>query len=155
MKKVLLALVAVSAAGYGVYQWQSSEAPAPATSDSKLVQDRLWIDHIPRSERDTIQIFAALTEQPVGVFQASSVWRGQFELFKYEAHGEELRVVFPQDGAKEKLRAKATRCNKAGMDFCLELDGSSRGVKKYYSREGWEIGSVRELDALKTKLLAE
>ena len=31
------------------------------------------------------------------------------------------------------------------MDFCLELEGSSRGVKKYYSREGWEIGTVRDI----------
>ena len=34
------------------------------------------------------------------------------------------------------------------MDFCLELEGSSRGVKKYYSREGWEIGNVRDIDTL-------
>src|SRR5260221_6433183 len=98
MKKALLALVAVSMAGYGVYRWRSAETPAPAHTDSALLQDRLWIDHMPRNERDTIQVFAALTEQPVGVFQAASMWKGQYELFRYESHGDELRVVYPQNG---------------------------------------------------------
>jgi hypothetical protein len=38
------------------------------------------------------------------------------------------------------------------MDYCLELEGSSHGVKRYYSREGWEIGSMRDLDAMRAKL---
>jgi hypothetical protein len=40
------------------------------------------------------------------------------------------------------------------MDYCLEIEGASRGVKRYYSREGWEVGSVRDIDAVTRKLLA-
>jgi hypothetical protein len=152
MKKALLAMVAVTATGYGVYRWQS-DAPAKATTaDDDLITDRLWIDHLPRNDKDMIQIFAAITEEPVGIFQATSQWKGEFELFRYERQGSELRVVFPQTGTKDRVTAKATRCDQRGMDFCLELEGSSRGVKKYYSREGWEIGSVRDIDALTHEL---
>ena len=35
------------------------------------------------------------------------------------------------------------------MDFCLELDGASRGAKRYYSREGWEIGQAHDIDSVK------
>jgi hypothetical protein len=147
MKKALLAVVAVAGAGYGVYQWRSDSKPAPKADDD-LIVDRLWIDHIPRNDKDIIQIFAAITEEPVGIFQATSQWKGEFELFRYERSGSELRVVFPQTNTKDRVKAKATRCNQRGMDFCLELEGSSRGVKKYYSREGWEIGSVKDADAL-------
>jgi hypothetical protein len=144
MKKLIL-LAVVAVVGVGVYRWQTRSAEVPG--DASLIQDRLWVDHMPRSERDSINIFAALTEQPVGVFQETSVWSGKYELFRYEAHGEELRIVFPQNGDNEKVRAKARRCNEGGMDYCLELSGSSRGVKRYYSREGWEIGSLADEEA--------
>jgi hypothetical protein len=149
MRKALLVVAVVGAAGYGVYRWR---APAAVAHDD-LVKDRLWVDHIPRTERDTIQIFAALTEQPVGAFQASSMWKGQYELFRYESHGDEFRLLFPQNGDRERVTVKATRCNKNGMDYCLEVRGASRGVKQYYSREGWEIGSVGDISAAQGKLL--
>jgi hypothetical protein len=55
-------------------------------------------------------------------------------------------------GDRETVRAKAWRCNDGGMDFCLELDGASRGVKRYFSREGWEIGGNHDLDAIARQL---
>lgn len=152
MKKALLAMVVVAGAGYGVARFRG-EAPAPQ-HDKSLVTDRLWIDHIPRGEKDVVQIFVAITEEPLGVFQAASRWKGEFELFRYESHGDEFRIVFPQTGTRDRARMKATECNKGGMDYCLEIEGASRGVKRYYSREGWEVGSVRDLDALSRKLLA-
>ena len=152
MKKALLAVVVAASAGVGIYQWRSADAPPAAKQADVAVTDRLWIDHIPRSDKDVIQIFAALTEEPVGIFQATSQWKGEFEIFRYEQHGGELRMLFPQTGTRDRVKAKATECDKNGMDFCLELDGASRGVKRYYSREGWEIGSVRDIDALKAKL---
>jgi len=151
MKKLLVVAVIASAAGYGVYRWQRSDAPAPiaAKSDAKLVKDRLWVDHIPRSDRDTIQVFAALSEDPVGVFQSASMWKGQYELFRYESNGEEFRIVYPQDGKRESVKLVATECNQNGMDYCLEVKGSSRGTKRYYSMEGWEIGSLANLQQLR------
>ncbi len=154
MKKALLAVVAVAGAGYGVMRWQGTPTPAPAPQQhDDLITDRLWIDHIPRNDRDTVQIFAALTEEPVGIFQAASQWKGEFELFRYEQHGGELRMLFPQTGTRDRVKAKATECNRGGMDYCLELEGSSRGVKRYYSREGWEIGSRHDIDALARTLV--
>lgn len=151
MKKAVLAMAVLAGTGYGVYRWSSDDAPS-APKGKVSVTDRLWIDHIPRNDRDTVQIFVAITDEPMGIFQATSQWKGEFELFRYEQHGDELRILFPQTGTRDRVRAKATECNKNGMDYCLELEGSSRGVKRYYSREGWEIGSLRDLDAVKAKL---
>lgn len=150
MKKALLAMVVIAGAGYGVARWRS-DAPAPKAA-GVAVTDRLWIDHIPRNDKDVIQVFVAITEEPVGVFQATSQWKGEFEFFRYEQHGSEMRMLFPQTGTKDRVQAIATECNRNGMDYCLELKGASRGVKRYYSREGWEIGSVRDIDAVKAKL---
>lgn len=140
MRKLLLLVLVVAVAG-GASWWLRGDA---STSDAKLVTDRIWVDHLPKNDRDTINVFAVLTQEPVGVFQAASVWKGSYEVFRYEMHDGELRAVYPQTGDKDRMRVRARRCNEAGMDYCLEVSGASRGVKRYYSREGWEIGSLAD-----------
>lgn len=159
MKKFVLLMILGTAAMASIWSWQRPDHEVEL--DRRLIADRLWIDHIPRNDKDVIHLFAMLSEQSAGVFQATSQWRGNYEVFRYEAQGGELRLVYPQTGDRETARAKARRCNEGGMDFCLELEGASRGVKKYYSRKGWEIdgapdlGTVKQrLDALHTRLLA-
>src|SRR5512135_1919272 len=146
MKK--LALIPVLAAVvYGGYHLRSHEA-AHTTVE---VRDRVWIDHLPKSDRDTINVFALLTEQPVGIFQATSAWKGGFEAFRYEKQGNEVRAVFPQNGDREKLTVSECTCDVRGMDYCLEVSGSSRGVKKYYSRKEWIIERHDQLEKMVSK----
>ncbi len=121
-----------------------TRSTAVAPSDSKLLVGRIWVDHVPRNERDMIQLFGLLPDDPIGIFSKRSVWKGDFEGFRFEVNGDEVRALFPHDGKKEKFRAKARACNEGGMDFCLDIQGSDHGVKRYYSREGWEIGSLHD-----------
>jgi hypothetical protein len=148
MKKAVLLVIAVVVVVVSLWSWKHTARPG----ENRLVVDRIWIDHIPRGERDTIRVFALVSEHSIGVFQATSQWRGAYEAFRYEAGGGELRLVFPQTGDRETVRAKARRCSEGGMDFCLELDGASRGAKRYYSREGWEIGGGHDLDAIERQV---
>lgn len=160
MKKLVLAVVVLSAIAFvalrrGGDNASTTEADAPAL-DSKLVVDRIWIDHIPRNDRDTFQLFVAITEQPFGIFQATSQWKGQYELFQYEQNGGELRIHYGQTGDKERVKATAVKCDEKGMDYCLELKGASRGVKKYYSMEDWVIdGRMDTLDHLRERVQAK
>ena len=146
MKKPLLILALLGTVSYGAYrlvgssETKSEQAPV-AQDGEQLVLDRIWIDHIPRNDRDTILVFAAISEEPFGVFQAASQWKGAYELFRYEASGNTLKVVYPQTNDKENVKHNARRCSENQMDFCLELSGG-RGVKRYYSRKGWEIDNV-------------
>jgi hypothetical protein len=151
MRKAVL-LIAVVAVAVCAWRWRSADAPAAAPS--RLVADRIWIDHIPRGERDTIQAFFANSKDALGLFAASSQWRGRYELFRYEAAGAELRVVYPQTGERETVRTNARRCAEDGMDFCLEIQGASRGVKKYYSRKGWEIDPASDAAAVESRVEA-
>lgn len=145
MKKIIL-VVAVAAIGVGAWKVRSSSG---GKHDPELVENRLWIDHMPRNDRDQIAVFAAISDEGFGVFSKQSAWKLEAEMFQYEGHGDELRLVFPQDGSRDKVRAKATECTANGFDYCLEVSGASRGVKRYYSMEGWEIDSldVKKLDA--------
>lgn len=155
MKKALLATVVLATMGYGGYRLLFKSGgdaqQQESIDDSKLALDRIWIDHIPRSERDTIQVFAAVSEEEFGVFQATSAWKGAFELFRFDFRGDTINAVFPQDGDKEQIKVKARRCSESQMDFCMEVTGSKRGVKKYYSREGWEIDNVHSQAALERR----
>ena len=134
MKKLLaLSLVAI----VGIVGWRMR---APHETQD-LAADRLWIDHIPRGERDIVNLFVLLDHEAIGVFQKMSAWTGAYEGFRYEANGGQLRIVYPQTGDREKIRVRASACKEEGMDYCLEIQGASRGVKRYYSRKGWEIDS--------------
>jgi hypothetical protein len=157
MKKALLVVALVSTASYATYQWTRS-ATEPKAADKITALDRIWVDHLPKTESDTINIFAAITEDPMGIFQATSVWKGQYEMFVYEAHGDTIRATYPHDRSREDLKVKATECNEVrDMDYCLEIKGASRGVKKYYSRKGWEIDSASSPDdvALRGKAIVK
>jgi len=144
MKKPLVTLGLVAAAALAIKLWTGGGAGDGPASEPGLVLDRLWLDRLPASDRDTVNAFAALTSEPLGIFQSASQWKASYELFRYESDGAELRIVFPQTGEKERVRARAWTCKERGMDFCLELSGSSRGVKRYHSRKGWEIGSLAD-----------
>ena len=145
MKKALLAVALISTASYATYKLTRTAPEVKVDKISAL--DRIWIDHLPKTESDMINIFAAITEEPMGVFQATSMWKGNFELFVYESHGDTIRAVYPQDKSKEELKVSASSCSEVrDMDFCLEIKGASRGPKKYYSRKGWEIDSASSVD---------
>jgi len=159
-KTVLLVMVVVVAASASAWRWR--HADAPVADANRLIANRIWIDHVPRNEKDTVEAFFANRKDALGLFAASSQWRGRYELFRYEVGGGELRVVYPQTGERESVRVKAKRCAERGLDFCLEIDGASRGVKKYYSREGWEVDPGRsagamegQVEALRAQLVAE
>ena len=100
-----------------------------------------------------LQAMFDTTEEGIGVFQNTSRWKGAYEGFRFEARGEEVRAVYPQSGDKEKFSARARKCNERGMDFCLDVSGTSRGTKRYYSREGWELNSIHDEEHCVTSLL--
>ena len=146
----LLAVAGVAVLAFGGWRlWTHERAQV---DDTSLIADRLWIDHIPKNERDIVNVFVVLSDDELGIFQASSAWKIDVELFKHEGRGGDFRFVFPQTGTKEKVRAKARECHQGGMDYCLEITGSDHGVKRYYSNEGWEVGSLDAEQQLVKKL---
>jgi hypothetical protein len=148
MRKVLLTVGLLVAGVVAFAKWSGPGGDDARDDDPTLVLDRIWVDRVPSKPEETMNLFAALTQQPVGVFQFASQWRGGYEIFQYKAAGKELRVVYPHTGEKEKVKARAWTCKQRDMDYCLELTGASRGVKRYYSQRGWEIDGVTRPEQL-------
>lgn len=149
MKKLVLAAV-LAATVYGGWRWQQTDPVE--TSSKNLVFNRLWIDHLPASERDAFNVLILSKPESMGGFAQETLWHGEIERFRFEAHGEEIRAVFPWKGDREQLRVKATACDEAEMDYCLDITGSKRGVSRYYSRNGWERRGMDDVDAFVREL---
>jgi len=150
MKKLLLvAVIAV----IGVAGWRlRAQSHETQDGEGKLLVDRVWIDHVPKHERDPLNFLALISEHKVGVFQNMTAYRGSYEMFHYDRGGGQLIVSYPQTGETEKLSVKVRRCSDDGMDFCLDVAGASRGVRHYYSRKDWVIKSLADERALADKL---
>ena len=156
MKKLFWILLLVVVAYLAWRWWRGPGEAATADRGEKLFYDRLWVDHLPTSQTDPIDIFAAMTEQPLGVFDHRSQWKGQWELFRYEPRGDgQLEAVFPgSKNGRARMSYRAWKCTeKKDFDFCLEVSGG-KGPKKYYSQRGWEIGTVDGARALESRLAA-
>jgi hypothetical protein len=151
--KKLLFLLLLLLVAYLLWLWWWRSAHAVGRGQ-ELVYDRLWVDHLPTGETDAFKVFAAVTEQPLGLFQSASVWTGEYELFRYEPRGDGLMIIlYPQSRQKEQVSYRATRCQERSFDFCLEVSGASRGARRYYSQKGWEIGA-RSLAAVEARVAA-
>ena len=137
-KPILLLAVAVVAAVILARWWTHHSDDA---ADPTLVFDRIWLDELPRRPQQTFNTFIAATEEPFGLFHAGSQWKGTYEVFAHKASGDRLRVVYLQSNETETVKVRAWACRERGMDYCLELTGASRGVKRYRSKAGWEIGA--------------
>ncbi|HZF49146.1 MAG TPA: hypothetical protein VE093_10885 [Polyangiaceae bacterium] len=127
-------LIAVAAIAGG-YQLLSSRG-----SDEKTLVGRVWIDRLPRSDTDQIELVALLADDPVGVFQRQSRYEGSYALFRYELRGDsKVQLLFPQDKSKHEVAFDARPCDVNDFDYCLDLTGAPRGAAKYYSRKEWEL----------------
>jgi hypothetical protein len=148
MKKGLLIAGLLIMGVWAIARLTGGGGEAADGSDPSLILNRIWMDQIPSQPRDTANAFATVSRQKVGIFQSGSQFKGGYEIFNFTAVGGELRIVYPQTDEKELVKARAWRCKEHNMDFCLELTGASRGVKRYRSMDGWEIGDATRADQL-------
>jgi hypothetical protein len=153
MKKLWWIILLLLVAYFVWRSWRRDGAMAPADRGQSVVFNRMWVDHLPASETDRLQIFAAVTDEPLGIFDARSAWTGQWEQFRYEPRGDgQLELFYPQSKTKQRVSYRAWKCNEQrDFDYCLELTGT-KGARKYYSQRGWEIGTLDGARGLERRL---
>jgi len=154
MKKLL---VVASAAGLMVGGWKL--AHRHHVDDANLeVTDRLWIDHMPKHDRELLHLLIAVThngdEQNIGFIRFGSRWHAQVDGFRFEKKGTDLAVEFPQNSWRATWHTKVSRCSVGEFTLCLEIT-APRGTFHYFSRDDWEIGNADAGRALAAKLLHE
>jgi hypothetical protein len=155
MRKLVWIIVLVVVA-YFAWRWWRGRGGEEVALDrgESIIFNRVWVDHLPKQETESIQIFAMVKDESLGIFDNRSMWRGAWELFRYEPRGDgQLELLFPQSRAKQRVSYRAWKCNeKKDFDFCLELN-AKKGVTKYYSQRGWEIGALDGARSVGQRLL--
>lgn len=148
-------LVAAGAAGLLVGGW--TLAHRHQVDDSKLqVTDQLWIDHMPKHDRELLHMLAAFThagdETNIGFIRFGSRWHAQFDGFRFDKTGEDLAVEFPQNSWRATWHTKVSRCSVGQFTLCLEIT-APRGTFHYFSRDEWKVRDEAAERALEAKLL--
>jgi hypothetical protein len=141
MKKLALALLVLTV---GV-TWRTMRHDAV---DPKLIFDRFWVDHEPRDRHEKFQAMFVSGEHPFGHFATRTVWTGQWEGFHYHVVPKEsgvLELLFGNTDERQRMRYSARPCRDNGFDFCLDVSGTSRGVRRYYSRKEWVAATEDEV----------
>lgn len=120
---------------------QEEVIPVSAAEARKLLASTPWLDHMPAHEGDPIDLLQ-LDPRGNGVYVRGSAYRGTYEVFRYEATNDELRLIFLDGGARAKTHYRIERMKRKGFDLRLTFTESPRGPAAYY---GFESG--RELPA--------
>jgi hypothetical protein len=154
MKKLL---VVTSAAGLMLGGWKLTHRQH--VDETNLdVTDRLWIDHMPKHDRDLLRLLIAMTNNEddgnLGILRFGSRWHAQVDGFRFEKNGHDLAVEFPQNSWRAIWHTKVTRCSVGEFTLCLEIT-APRGTFHYFSRDEWKIENTEAGTALAAKLLHE
>src|SRR5687768_14210167 len=93
MRTVILA-VALAALSSSCSR-DAASPPRVADNDSaQLLHRRVWLDEEPRTEHDRFHILF-FDREKTGVYQDRTVWKGEFELFRYQARDGGLVLKLP------------------------------------------------------------
>jgi hypothetical protein len=138
----LIAFALVGACTFGV--WKLGDALLGEAQGTKHAVNRIWIDHMPRDDRDMITHFVLL-DHPQGKFGAigrSSQWRHMVDVFRWKLDGGKLDLFFPQDRVRGEIEIETWECAgeaPAPFELCMKMTNKQGRSWTFYSREDWEI----------------
>jgi hypothetical protein len=148
----LIALTLVGACSFGVWKLGSALL-SDETQGTEHAVNQLWIDHMPRDDRDMITHFV-MVDHPQGKFGAlghSSQWRHMVDVFRWKLSGSKLELFFPQDRARGEVQIETWECEgeaPAPFELCMKMTNKQGRSFMLYSREEWEINPRNVADAL-------
>ena len=118
----------------------------------RLLLDRNWIDRMPETERDRLHVYRFVPSMGGGVFQDRTLYKGTFELFRFETAADEIRFDLPETHQKvvSKFHIETVDGPKP-FDLKLTIHADPRGPQVYY---GMRSETDRAGTALEARLQA-
>ena len=128
-------------------------ARVDATDAARLLIDRNWLDRMPQSESERLHVYRFVPTMGGGVFQDRTLYKGTFELFQFEATGDQIRFVLPE--TDQKVTSSYRIDEVAGpepFDLRLTVGDDPRGPHVYYGIRAETDQTGAQLDARLAKL---
>ncbi|HEY4238752.1 MAG TPA: hypothetical protein VGM88_03020 [Kofleriaceae bacterium] len=114
-----------------------------ASSRAELI-DRNWLDVWPTSDRDHLHVYRFTPAMGGGVFQDRTLYKGTFELFRFDAKADE--IVFDLLETHEHVRSHYTIESVDGpkpFDRKLTIDHDPRGPGVYFTSKDAAVVDAR------------
>jgi len=134
------AAFACLALGAGLWFHFSDSGDSEITDGSSVTwKNRVWIDKIPSSNSDKIDVLVAIDDPMMGVFQRTSAYEGDFSVFAWEGKGKAVKIRMLQTDKTSQVKFAPSKDGCGHFDYCMKVRGAPRGGKQYFSMEDWVI----------------
>lgn len=99
----------------------------------RLLLDRNWIDRMPETDRDKLHVYRFVPSMGGGVFQDRTLYKGTFELFRFETAADEIRFDLPETHQKVVSKFRIERVDgPKPFDLKLIIPADPRGPQVYW-----------------------
>src|SRR5580704_18180245 len=71
-------------------------ARVDGTDAQRLLIDRNWLDRMPQSESERLHVYRFVPTMGGGVFQDRTLYKGTFELFRFDVTGDQINFDLPE-----------------------------------------------------------
>jgi hypothetical protein len=107
----------------------------PAGEAARVLIDRNWLDVWPATERDHLFVYRFTPAMGGGVFQDRTLFKGTFELFRFQTDGSSITFDLPETGEMVKTAFTIERVDgPEPFDLRLTLATDPRGPRTYFGR---------------------
>ena len=112
----------------------------------KLLLDRNWLDRMPESKDTRLHVYRFVPSMGGGVFQDRTLFKGTFELFKFEVGQGEIRFDLPETGDKVTSKFKIEPVDgPKPFDLTLSISDDPRGPHVYFGMRNEKSADVAAL----------
>lgn len=99
----------------------------------QLLIDRNWLDRMPETDRDRLHVYRFVPNMGGGVFQDRTLYKGVFELFRFEATSDEIRFDLPETKTQVTSVYKIDEVSgPKPFDLRLTIFDDPRGPRTYF-----------------------
>ena len=124
---IAAAVVALAACRDG---GQRLHDPLPPGEAEQLLAERVWLDRLPRSERERFHL-ALFIPDGFAYTQHGTVWKGEHEGLIFDVDGDRLELFRPDSGERVTTRFRVERIEHRHADVKLILDQNPVGPREY------------------------
>jgi hypothetical protein len=108
-------------------------ASVDARDARQLLLDRNWLDRMPESTRDRLHVYRFVPTMGGGVFQDRTLYKGTFELFRFDVTGDQINFDLPETHQQVSSAFRIERVDgPPPFDLKLTIDDDPRGQRIYY-----------------------